>query len=119
MTAPASHDAYLTARPADQQAVLGALRPLCHRLVSGAEEVVSCAMSGFRQGPQVFAGYAGYARNCGFYPHSGTLIPRFAAEPEALGFRYTDGAVQFTPAHPLPDDLVARLIAARLAEVAS
>jgi len=119
MTATASHDAYLSARPADQQAVLGALRALIHRLVPGAEEVVSYAMPGFRKGSKVFAGYAGYARNCGFYPHSGNIIPQFSAELAALSHRHTPGAAQFTPAKPLPDDLVARLVAARLAGIAA
>jgi len=119
MNAPTSHDACLSTRSADQRAVLGALRALCHRLVPGAEEVLSYAMPGLQQGTRVFAGYAGHARNCGFCLYSGTVIPRFAAGLDALGSRYSDGAVQFTPAHPLPDDLVARMIAARLAGIAA
>lgn len=118
MTAAASHDAYLSLRPPDQQAALRALRDLIARQVPGAEEVISYAMPGFRLGKRVVAGYAGNARNCGFYPHSGNIIPAFAAELDALGFRHSDGAVQFTPARPLPEDLVARMIAARLAEIA-
>jgi uncharacterized protein YdhG (YjbR/CyaY superfamily) len=73
-------------------------------------------MPGFRIGKTVIAGYAGFARNCGYYPHSGNIIPAFDAELTALGFRHTPGAISFTPAHPLPPDLVARLVAARLAE---
>jgi uncharacterized protein YdhG (YjbR/CyaY superfamily) len=119
MTQPQSHDAYLAARPDDQRAALQALREHLAALLPGAEEVISYAMPGFRIGKWVIAGYAGFARNCGFYPHSGNIIPQFSTELAALGFKHTPGAIQFTPAKPIPDDLIARLVAARLAEVAA
>jgi uncharacterized protein YdhG (YjbR/CyaY superfamily) len=108
--------AYLAARPEDQRACLEALRVVLVKLLPEADEVMSYAMPGFRQGGRMVAGYAGFARNCGFYPHSGGVVPGFAAELDALGFRYSKSGVNFTPAKPLPDDLVARLVAARLAE---
>ena len=117
MTQPMSHDAYLAGRPSDQRACLGALRAGIVRLLPGAEEVMSYAMPGFRLGGKVVAGYAGHARNCGFYPHSGRVIPAFSEELDRLGFRHSAGAISFTPEHPLPENLVARLLAARLAEV--
>ncbi len=110
-------DAYLAARPEDQRAALQTLRELLKSLLPEAEEVISYAMPGFRIGKKVVAGYAGFAKNCGYYPHSGNIIPEFADEIDRLGFRHTDGAISFTPAKPLPDDLVRRLIAARLAEI--
>lgn len=116
MTAPQSHDAYLAARPPDQRACLQALREQLALLLPQAEEVISYAMPGFRIGRHVIAGYAGFARNCGYYPHSGNIIPAFDAELTGLGLRHTPGAISFTPARPLPEDLVARLVAARLAE---
>lgn len=111
-------DAYLAMRPDDQRAALERLRAWLRQLLPDAEETISYAMPGFRVDGKVVAGYAGFARNCGFYPHSGNIIPQFAAEISALGFHHTPGAIRFTPAHPLPDDLVARLVAARLAEIA-
>lgn len=75
-------------------------------------------MPGFRQYGKVIAGYAGFARNCGYYPHSGNILRGFSDELTALGFTFTPGALQFTPDHPIPDDLLARLVHARLAEVA-
>lgn len=116
MTTAQSHDAYLATRPADQRACLQSLRAQLTQLLPGAEEVISYAMPGFRIGKTVIAGYAGHARTCGFYPHSGNIIPGFAADLAARGLRHTPGAISFTPAHPLPPDLVARLVAARLAE---
>ncbi len=117
MTCFADHDAYIASRPMEQQATLADLRQRIARLLPQAEEVISYAMPGFRVGRRVIAGYAGHARNCGYYPHSGNILPQFAAEIRALGFRFTPGALQFTPARPIPDDLLARLVAARMDEV--
>lgn len=117
MPAAPDTDSYLSSLPPDQQAALGALRARLRLLLPAAEEVISYAMPGLRLNGKMIAGYAGHARNCGYYPHSGRIIPQLAAELDALGFRRTDGAVQFTPAHPLPDAIVDRLVALRLAEV--
>lgn len=119
MTHAQSHDAYLASRPEDQRAALSTLRAQIRALLPEAEEVISYAMPGFRIGRQVIAGYAGFARNCGYYPHSGNIIAQLAAELDAAGFRHSSGAVQFTPAHPLPQPLVARMVALRLAEAFS
>lgn len=117
MTHVQSHDAYLAALPADRQAALGALRAQLRGLLPEAEEVMSYAMPGFRIGRHVIAGYAAFARNCGYYPHSGNIVPQLAAELDAVGLRHSGGAVQFTPDRPLPAPIVARLVALRLAEV--
>lgn len=45
------------------------------------------------------------------------MIPGFAAECAALGFRTSKGGVLFTAAQPLPADLMQRMVAARLAEI--
>ena len=115
MTSVASHDAYLTTVSDDQRACLEHLRAVIHAEVPDAEEVISYAMPGFRKpGGKVFAGYAA-RKNCGYYPHSGNILNQFANE--LTGCKWTEGAVQFTPANPLPDDLIRRLVRARLAEI--
>jgi uncharacterized protein YdhG (YjbR/CyaY superfamily) len=122
MSDPGPIDAYLANRPADQQLALGQLRATLRSLLPDAIEVISYAMPGFRlpgAKGKVVAGFAGFARNCGYYPHAGNIIPAFATELDALGFKHTDGAIQFTPAQPLPDDLVARLVAARLKDISA
>lgn len=116
MTTDTPHDAYLSALPADQQTLLSDLRRQLTALLPQATEVISYAMPGFRIGKKVIAGYAGFARHCGFYPHSGGVIPGFAAELDTLGFKHSKSGVLFTPAHPIPPDLLARIVAARLAE---
>jgi uncharacterized protein YdhG (YjbR/CyaY superfamily) len=115
MTHSASHDAYLAALADDQRACLQHLREVIKAEVPDAEEVISYAMPGFRRpGSKVFAGYAAI-KNCGFYPHSGNILKQFA--DELTRWKWSDGAVQFTPTNPLPDDLIVRLVRARLAEI--
>ena len=116
MTTDTSLAAYLSVLPADQKALLADLRRQLGAFLPDATEVISYAMPGYRIGKKVVAGYAGFARHCGFYPHSGTIIPGFAAELDALGFRHSKSGVLFTPTHPLRPDLLARIVAARLAE---
>ena len=115
----AAVDAYLAARPEPQRASLQALRDHLRALLPDHLECLSYAIPGFRApGPKgkMVAGYAGYARNCGYYPHSGTIIPQFATE--LTGFSTTPGAVQFTPDHPIPLALLEKLVRARQAEIA-
>ena len=114
-------DAYIAnlTNPAQQQA-LQTLREVIRRRLPDHIECLSYAMPGFRQpgkNGKMVAGYAAFAKNCGYYPHSGNIVPQFAADLAA--FKTTPGAIQFTPEHPLPEPLVLRLIDARLAEIAA
>ena len=63
------------------------------------------------------AGYASFARNLGYYPHSGNIVGQF--QDETAGFKTSQGGILFTPDQPLPDDLLAKLVDARLAEIAA
>ena len=114
-------DAYLAALPRpDHRAALEALRARLRVLLPDHEECLSYAMPGFRQpgaGGKMVAGYASFAKNLGFYPHSGSIIGQFPEE--TAGFRTSKGGLLFTPDHPLPDALLAKLVAARQAEIAT
>ncbi|NBZ88740.1 iron chaperone [Stagnihabitans tardus] len=112
-------DAYISALPEDQTQALTRLRAILKARLPDHLEVISYKMPGFRQpGPKgrMVAGYAAFARNCGYYPHSGTVIPQFPDLTAA--FKTTPGAISFTPSHPLPEPLVLALVEARLAEIA-
>ena len=116
----AAVDAYLARLPPDQRAALQTLRARIKALLPDHPEVISYAMPGFRQpgkGGKMVAGYASFARNCGYYPHSGNIIPQFTAD--LTTFKTTPGAIQFTPDHPIPEPLIHKLIAARIAEIAA
>ena len=115
---PTEVDAYIAACRPDQAAALQALRAILRDRLPDHVECLSYAMPGFRQpGPKgrMVAGYAAFARTCGFYPHSGNIVSRFAGD--LAGFKTTPGAIQFTPDHPIPKALVLALIDARLTEI--
>ena len=63
------------------------------------------------------AGYAAFKVNCGYYPQSGTSVAQFPHE--TAGYKISKGGILFTPAHPLSEALVLKLIAARLDEIAA
>jgi uncharacterized protein YdhG (YjbR/CyaY superfamily) len=113
-------ETYLSTLPADQREALQALRAVIKARLPDHLEVISYAMPGFRQpGPKgrMVAGYAAFKVNCGYYPHSGTIIGQFPEE--TAGFKTSGGAISFTPDHPLQECLVLTLIEARLAEIAA
>ncbi|MBL4927701.1 iron chaperone [Fuscibacter oryzae] len=116
----AAVDAYLAALPADQRQALQTLRALLGTLLPDHLEVMSYAMPGFRQpGPKgrMVAGYAAFARHLGLYPHSGNIIPQLTAD--CAGFKTSKSGVLFTPANPLPQALVERIIRLRQDEIAT
>ncbi|MCU0801501.1 MAG: DUF1801 domain-containing protein [Rhodobacteraceae bacterium] len=115
---PALVDAYIAALPADQARALSALRALIATRLPDHIETISYAMPGFRQpGPKgrMVIGYAAFARHCGLYPHSGTIIPQIDCRP----FKTSRSGVLFTPAQPLPATLVHQIIALRMAQLAA
>ncbi|MCC6517498.1 MAG: DUF1801 domain-containing protein [Tabrizicola sp.] len=111
-------DSYLAALPLDQREALTALRARLKALLPDHLEVMSYAMPGFRQpGPKgrMVAGYAGFARHLGLYPHSGSVIPQIDCSP----FKTSKSGVLFSPDQPLPDALLRAIIETRQAELAA
>ena len=120
MTAPTpAVAAYLAALPPDQAALLSDLRRRILPLVPDAVECISYAMPAWRKGVSgpVVVGIAAFARHCGIYPFSGSVVPLMDAE--TAGFKTSKSGVLFTPQQPLPDAILHRIIALRLAELAA
>jgi uncharacterized protein YdhG (YjbR/CyaY superfamily) len=111
-------DSYIAALPLDQREALTALRARLKALLPDHLEVMSYAMPGFRQpGPKgrMVAGYAGFAKHLGLYPHSGSVIPQIDCSP----FKTSKSGVLFSPDQPLPDALLRVIIETRQAELAA
>ena len=110
--------AYIAARPPAFATGLADLRARLCALLPDCTEVISYAMPGLRQpgrtGKMVI-GYAAFTHHLGLYPHSGSIIPALDCRP----FQTSKSGILFTPDHPPPDALLAAIIAARLAEIAS
>lgn len=111
--------AYLAALPPDQAALLTQLRLRLLPLVPDAFECLSYAMPAWRKGNggPVVVGIAAFARHCGIYPFSGSVVPLMAAE--TVGFKTSKSGVLFTTSQPLPDLILHRIIALRLAQLAA
>jgi uncharacterized protein YdhG (YjbR/CyaY superfamily) len=107
-------DSYLTALRPDQRAALTLLRAQLRTLLPDHSECLSYAMPGFRHpSGKMTAGYAAFKHHLGLYPHSGNIIPQIDCTP----FKTSKSGVLFTPTTPLPPDLLAKIIHARLAEI--
>ena len=108
-------DARLAALPADQRAALEALRRTIAAAAPGAEEDISYGMPAFRYHGRALVSYAAFRAHCSFFPMSSELIELH--RDELAGFSTAKGTLRFTPAHPLPADLVARIVRERMAQI--
>jgi len=108
-------DAYLATLPPDQQEALQALRKRIARTVPDAVETISYGMPAFRLGGRGLIWFAGWKAHCSIYPLTDAFLA--AHRGELKGFGRTKGSLHFTPEHPLPDELLDRLIRERVADV--
>ncbi len=102
------HDAYIDAAPAEFRAALQDLRAQLARALPEAGQVIAYNMPGFRIGTSIVAGYAAFSKQCGLYL-AAAAIAAHAPEIAAAGFKPGKTGITFTPARPIPPDLVARL----------
>lgn len=111
--------AYIAAAPPEFRDALTDIRQRIAAILTDLEEPfierISYAMPGFEVRGKMVAGYAAHSVKCGFYPHSGTVLPHMAAQIGQRG--HTKSALHFTPDDPIPDDLLRQVIALRLGEI--
>jgi len=113
-TAAAQIDAALARLPEEQRAALQTLRETIAATAPEATEVFSYGAPAFRFHGHPLVSYAAAKAHCALYVMSPAVIVAQAADLE--GFDTTKGAIRFTPDKPLPVDLVAKLVRARMAE---
>ena len=113
--ATAAIDAILAALPDDQRAALGHLRRTIRAAAPDAEEGFSYGAPAFRYRGRPLVSYAAAKAHCAFY----CLEPALMVEREAAlaGFDTSKGAIRFSPAKPIPDELVADIVRARSATI--
>jgi uncharacterized protein YdhG (YjbR/CyaY superfamily) len=112
MTA-ATIDEYLGPLPEAQRSALEMLRSQVHAAVPGLVETIAYAVPGFRLERRWFLGFGATKSACSFYTGG---APLHELATELAGYRTSKGTINYPPDRPLPDDLVARIVAVRLAE---
>jgi uncharacterized protein YdhG (YjbR/CyaY superfamily) len=111
--ATARIDATLASLPADQRAALDALRATIAAAAPDAVEGISYGMPAFRYRGHPLVGYQAAKAHCAFYPMDPAVID--AHRDELVGFDTSKGTIRFLPDHPVPSDLVVRIVRARVA----
>lgn len=117
MTGAADVDAYIAALDAPFRDALRRLRAQLLALLPEGTERISYAMPGVAQGGRMVAGYAAFSRNCGLYPHSGSIVPALSGRVEAEGFKWSKSGVTFPPDRLPSPGLIEAIVTARLKEL--
>ena len=108
-------DASLAALPADQRALLDELRQTIATAAPDAVETISYGMPAFRYRGRALVSYSAFKDHCSFFPMSGAVTE--AHKTELDGFVFAKGTIRFTPAHPLPAELVRAMVRERVAQI--
>lgn len=106
-------DAYLAGVEEPKRSTLEAVRRSIRAVVPDADEGISYGMPAFRVDGQVVAGLAAFKKHLAYLPHSGSVLADLG--DELSGYDRTSGSLHFAIDQPLPDDLVRRLVEAKLA----
>ncbi|SMQ86141.1 Uncharacterized conserved protein YdhG, YjbR/CyaY-like superfamily, DUF1801 family [Devosia lucknowensis] len=112
----ADHDAYIDAAPETLQPLLTHLRARLAHALPGLDEIMRYDMPGFGTGSVVAAGYGAFSKQCGLYVSKGAISTQ-AEAIAAAGLKASKTGVTFSPARPMPDELIAALAQASRAEL--
>ncbi|MGH2488735.1 MAG: iron chaperone [Candidatus Limnocylindria bacterium] len=107
-------DAYLAGLPPDQRAALLVLRKVIAAAAPETDEGLSYGVPAFRYRNRPLVSHVAAKAHCSFYPMSPKVVDDH--RPELGGFSLDKGTIRFTPDHPIPADLVKRIVRARIAE---
>lgn len=106
-------DAYLAAVAEPARSLLERIRSTVRDLAPEAEELIAYGIPTFKLGGNLVH-YAAFKAHCSFFP--GRALQDDAFRQDLAGFKISKGTIQFTADNPLPDELVARIVALRIAE---
>jgi uncharacterized protein YdhG (YjbR/CyaY superfamily) len=117
MAAPASVEAYLAALPEASRVALEGLRAAIRAAAPDATEVISYQMPAFRNDGRLLVSYAAFSKHCSLFPMSLQVVADLRAELAA--FDVEKGTIRFRPDQPIPAELVAKVVRARIVENAA
>jgi uncharacterized protein YdhG (YjbR/CyaY superfamily) len=108
-------DAYLASLEAPARGTLEELRRTILKVVPDAEEGLSYGVPAFRVRGKAVAGFAAFKNHLTYVPHSGSVLGDLG--DDVAGYETSKGSLKFAIDTPLPEDLVTKLVAARLREL--
>lgn len=109
-----SIEEYIAQFPPETQAALQQLRGLIKALAPEATETISYAMPTFDLNGKHVVHFAGHTQHVGLYPAPSGLE---AFQEDLKPYKTGKGSVQFPLDQPLPEALIRRIVAFRIAEV--
>jgi uncharacterized protein YdhG (YjbR/CyaY superfamily) len=114
MTAANVED-YLAGLPELPRAALEDVRAALRSVVPDGEECISYGMPTVKLGGRAILSYAAFSKHCSLFPASGAVMDTLG---DALAPYFAEKAtLRFSPAEPIPRELLERLIAVRVREV--
>jgi len=106
-------DDYLSVLPDEVYLTLENIRQIIKFLVPDAEETISYKVPSYKY-KGMLVGYGASKKHCSFFVMSSTLLNDF--KDDIKDFDTSTGTIRFTPEKPIPNDLITRIVMARLAE---
>ena len=108
-------DAFLEKLPRDARATLEGLRATIAAEAPGAVESINYGVPAFKLLGRPFVSFGAGKSHLSFYVRSPTVME--AHREELASYSTSKGTVHFAPGAPLPNDLVRKLVRARIAEI--
>lgn len=112
-TPKATIDAYIAGLDPPFRDALTHIRKVMMEAAPEAEEVISYAMPGIGQNGALMT-YFAFKKHCSIFPMGNAVFVGMAEE--IAPWRTSKGTLQFPPDSLPPDDLIRRMVAARIAE---
>ena len=116
MGAVSEMEDYLTGLAGPERAALERVRALVHGLAPGAEEGKSYGVQAFLVAGRPLLGFAAAKKHLSIFPFSPAALD--TVRDRLTGFDVAKGTIRFSPDHPIPNDVLADLVRARLREIA-
>ncbi len=108
-------DAYLATVGAPQKEALERICWITRQVVPGAEEALSYGMPAFKYRQRPLLGFTAKQHHLSLHPFSPSAVD--AVKGELGAFAVSKGTIRFSPDSPIPEDILKRIIAARLKEI--
>ena len=108
-------DVYLAGVDGPARVTLEALRTSIRRAVPDAEEGLAYGVPAFKVRGKTVAGFAAFKNHLSYLPHSGSVLSELGGD--VAGYETSKGSLKFPVDRPLPQELVDKLVAARLREL--